>query len=538
MRSQWNGPHYFAKIVTLLLLSAALHGQTYNNIYNFDGPHGCCSTFPQVLAQGRDGNMYGTAIAGTGAASRGNVFMVTPSGAQTVLFNFDGPHGSNPQGGLSLGFDGNFYGTTVNGGANNAGVIFKISAAGGTPTVLYSFRNGNDGGFPRTPPVQAPDGNLYGGTGSGTKFAIYRLTPSGAFTVIATLPALSQSILVLGADGKLYGTTQYGGTFARGTAFQVTTAGKLKILHNFTDATGGFPIGGLVQGSDKKLYGTTYLGGTSPNGGVVYQLTTGGAYKVIKNFSNTAPASGYALTSSLVQGSDGFLYGVCQKGGAGTRGTLFKVNTTGTTFAVLHDFAKATGWDPESAPLLHTNSKIYGLTTAGGPADSGVVYSFDNHLKAFVSVFVIWSGKVGASVNILGQGFSNATGVKFGAGAGTFVAANDTFMTAKVVAGATTGPATVLEPGGNLVSPQTYKVLPTVSGFNPKAGKVGAQVVVTGMSLKQATAVSFGGVKATAFTVNSDTQVTATVPAAAKTGKVAVTTAGGVASGPGTFTVQ
>jgi len=267
MRSQWNGPHYFAKIVTLFVLSAALHGQTYNNIYNFDGPHGCCSTFPQVLAQGRDGNMYGTAIAGTGAASRGNVFMVTPSGAQTVLFNFDGPHGSNPQGGLSLGFDGNFYGTTVNGGANNAGVIFKISAAGGTPTVLYSFRNGNDGGFPRTPPVQAPDGNLYGGTGSGTKFAIYRLTPSGAFTVIATLPALSQSILVLGADGKLYGTTQYGGTFARGTAFQVTTAGKLKILHNFTDATGGFPIGGLVQGSDKKLYGTTYLGGTSPNGG-------------------------------------------------------------------------------------------------------------------------------------------------------------------------------------------------------------------------------------------------------------------------------
>jgi len=128
--------------------------------------------------------------------------------------------------------------------------------------------------------------------------------------------------------------------------------------------------------------------------------------------------------------------------------------------------------------------------------------------------------------------------VKFGAGAGTFVAANDTFMTAKVVAGATTGPVTVLEPGGNLVSPQTYKVLPTVSGFNPKAGKVGAQVVVTGMSLKQATAVSFGGVKATAFTVNSDTQVTATVPAAAKTGKVAVTTAGGVASGPGTFTVQ
>jgi uncharacterized repeat protein (TIGR03803 family) len=293
-----------------------------------------------------------------------------------------------------------------------------------------------------------------------------------------------------------------------------------------------------VQASDKKLYGTTYLGGTSPNGGVVYQMTTGGAYKVIKNFSNTAPADGYALTAALVQGSDGFVYGICQKGGAGLRGTLFKINTTGTTFAMLHDFAKATGWDPESTPLLHTNGKIYGITTAGGPADSGVVYSFDNKLKPFASVYVIWSGKVGASVNLLGQGFSNATGVKFGAGAGTFVAASDTFMTAKVVAGATTGPVTVLEPGGNLISPQTYRVLPAVSALNPKTGPVGTKIVITGMSLKQTTAVKIGVAKVTVFTVVSDTSVSATIPAGATIGKVSVTTAGGVATGPGTFTVQ
>ena len=149
---------------------------------------------------------------------------------------------------------------------------------------------------------------------------------------------------------------------------------------------------------------------------------------------------------------------------------------------------------------------------------------------------MIWSGKVGTSVGILGQGFSSATGVKFGSGAGTFSVVSDNYMIA-TAAGATTGSVTVVEPAGNLITPQVFKVIPSISKFVPTSGPVGTSVVITGLSLTQTTAVSFGGVKAP-FTVNSDTQVTATVPTGAKTGKVAVKTKGGSATGPGTFTVQ
>jgi len=128
--------------------------------------------------------------------------------------------------------------------------------------------------------------------------------------------------------------------------------------------------------------------------------------------------------------------------------------------------------------------------------------------------------------------------VKFGTGSGTFVASTDAFMTATVAAGATTGKITILEPGGNLATPQVFKIIPSISKFAPTSGPVGTSVVITGMSLTQTTTVTFGGVKATTFTVNSDTQVTATVPTGAITGKVAVKTKGGSATAPGTFTVQ
>jgi hypothetical protein len=206
---------------------------------------------------------------------------------------------------------------------------------------------------------------------------------------------------------------------------------------------------------------------------------------------------------------------------------------------VLHDFGTATGDTPLATPLLHTNGKIYGLASHGGSHTVyGVIYSYDAGLKPFVSQFVFYSGKVGAKVGILGQGFSNATGFKFGTGLGTFVAANDSFMTATVAAGATTATDTALEPGGNLITRQKYKIIPTISGINPTSGTVGTSVVITGMSLSQATVVTIGGVKAASFTKNSDTQVTATVPTGAITGKIKVTTLGGNATSAATFTVN
>ena len=522
-------------IVFLFVVSPLLRAQTYTDMHDFNETDGCCALYPSMLAQGEDGSIYGATT--SGGVGFGNIFKITTSGTFMSLFNFDSTHGLGPQGGLSLGLDGNFYGATYQGGTGHAGTIFKVTPSG-AETVLYNFTNTNDGAFPHTPPVQAPDGNLYGTTGNGTAFVLYKLTSSGTFSVVVNLPDQTYSPLLLGTDGNLYGTTLHGGTFNAGTAFQFAPAKKkLKIIHSFQGTTGSSPYAPLMWGVDGKLYGTTSAGGTS-SGGVVFQMSTGGKYVVLNNFSTVSPANGATPFAGLVQGSDGFLYGVASVGGANGQGTLFKLSTKGTGFTVLHSFATTTGDTPFSTPLLHTNGKIYGMTFHGGShAAYGTIYNFDAGLKPFVSQFVRYSGKVGDTVGILGQGFSNATGVKFGTGPGTFVASTDAFMTATVTSGATTGVITVEEPGGNLTTPLKYKVIPTISNFTPKSGPVGTVVTITGTSLKQASAVTIGKAKAV-FTVNSDTQITATVGAGAVTGKVTVKTPGGTATASGNFTVN
>ena len=525
---------YFG-IVVLIAFSAFVHAQTYSDLYNFDCEMNACNPDqPTLFSQGQDGNLYGTLP--TQVFGNGTVDMFTPSGAFTTLYNF-GPTNYLPQSGLTLGFDGNFYGTATVGGPGHNGVVFKLS--GGAVTELYQFTNGADGAYPWAPPIQAPDGNIYGVTFNGTTpGTAYKITPSGVFSVIADLPSKTQAPLILGVDGNLYGTTQYGGAFNRGTVFQLTRAGKLKIIYSFDEETnGGVPIGPLMQAVDGKFYGTN-TGGGAFGQGVVFSVTTGGAYKVLHNFQTTT--DGTNSTAGLVQGSNKYLYGVTAAGGLNGYGTLFKINTTGTAFTVLHNFDKASGAVPFATPILHTSGKIFGVTQTGGPINSadGVVYSFDDGLRPFASLVVIWSGKVGTSVGILGQGFLTATGVKFGTGAGSFAVLSDTYMVATADAGATTGNVTVLEPDGNLVTPQVFKVIPSVSEISPTSGPVGTQVVITGMSLTQTTNVTFGGVKAASIIVNSDTQVTATVATGAKTGKVTVVTKGGSASAPGTFTVN
>ncbi|HTQ54952.1 MAG TPA: choice-of-anchor tandem repeat GloVer-containing protein [Bryobacteraceae bacterium] len=527
-------------IAGVFALAAAVappaRSQTYSILYDFDEtPHGCCAGYPGVLAQGRDGNIYGTTLAG-GVYGYGSVFVIGPGGGLSTLYSFDITDGLGPQSGLAMGRDGNFYGTTYQGGAHSAGTIFRITP-GGSLTILYSFANNGDGAYPRTPPVPAPDGNLYGVSANHAASTLYRITPAGAFTVLATLPAESDAPLTLAADGKLYGTTVLGGTYNQGTVFSITTAGVFKTIYSFNGPTGGSPQGALLQASDGNFYSTASLGGTS-SGGVVYRMTPAGAYKVLHNFVALPSTSGSIPTAGLVQGSDGYLYGVTSIGGLNGFGTIFRLKTNGSSYSVVYNFDKTDGATPYSTPMLHTNGIIYGLTQGGGTSDDGVLYAVNEKLTPFVSVFDAPSGRVGTSVEILGQGFSGATGVLFGAGPGTFTATSDTYMTANIVAGATTGSVTVKEAGGNLVSPQTFKIIPTISSFSPASGSVGSSVKIKGMSLLQATAVKFGGAAATVFTVDSNTQVTATVPSGAVTGKISISTPGGTANSSTSFTVN
>jgi uncharacterized repeat protein (TIGR03803 family) len=502
-----------------------------------------------VMAQGRNGDLYIT------NQDTSMLFSLTPAGVLTP--------GYSPGGllfGVTLGRDGNFYGGNFNGGTNGFGTLYKTTPTG-TGTVFYNFLFGSGPANPYAPPIEAANGTFYGTTiyneernGYFPDSVAYSVTSKGVFKILHTFTGTDgQNIyagLVQGTDGNFYGCSSAGGTSSDGVIFKMTAAGKVTVLHNFDGTDGSNCSFSLVQASDGDFYGTANVGG-SAGAGVVFKITSGGAYTVIHNFNGTTDGS--YPNSSLIQATDGNLYGVTGSQGQVDNGSIYKV-TTGGTLTTLYSFTGGTdGGIPQSALIQHTNGLLYGNTFTGGDlncytaiyyggqevivAGCGVVFSVDIAAEPFVNLMTT-SGKEASAVEILGQGFTKSSVVEFGGVAATKVAlTGTTYMSATVPAGALTGTVTVTTGATKLTSPQTFKVLPTITSI-PASGTVGTAVVITGTGLTQTTKVTFGGVAATGITVNSDTQVTATVPTGAKTGKIAVTTKGGSASSKTTFTVD
>jgi uncharacterized repeat protein (TIGR03803 family) len=208
-------------------------------------------------------------------------------------------------------------------------------------------------------------------------------------------------------------------------------------------------------------------------------------------------------------------------------------------FATLYIFPSdaSTGCEPLATLLQRTDGLLYGTTAGGGSFNEGVFFSFDIGAGPFVT-FLPAARQVGHTVEILGQGFTGTTAVAFnGTPAATFSVLTDTFLTAIVPDGAKTGLITVTAPGGTLTSNKQFQVKPQITSFSPAGGPVGTSVVITGVSLTQTSKITFNSVVATNFTVNSDTQVTVTVPAGAATAKIGVTTAGAPVYGQAAFTV-
>jgi uncharacterized repeat protein (TIGR03803 family) len=515
----------------LVLLSALcakpLSAQTYRDLFDFTGsPGGCCPPYPSVMAQGRDGNIYGTTSTG-GTANKGTVFKITQAGVVTVLYSFDGTHGSTPVGGLVLNGDGNLYGTTENGGANGYGVVFKITPAG-VLTVVHDFTGTADGKHPVSPVVNGPAGELYGTSYPGVAYAV---SPFGSFGILGDLPAATYGPLLL-VNTTFYGVTELGGANSVGTIFQINE--KTTVIHNFDGAHGSNPIGGLVQGQDGNLYGTTTAGGTS-NAGVIYRITVAGIYTVLFNFDSGAPLNGYQAYAGLIAGADGNLYGTTTLGGKFGHGVIFAITTSGD-YSALYSFDAPRGDGAYATPLQHTNGRIYGTTTRGGTGSKGVIYSFNDGLEPFVQLSTN-SGIVSRFVGILGRGFSQASGVEFNGTPASFHVVSDTFMTTTVPSGET-GFVTVNLPSGDLLSSTVFRVIPRIIEFTPSNGKVGDVVTLDGTGLTQTESITVGGGPVTTFTVNSDTDVTFNVPTGAKTGAIVLTTLGGKVKAEGIFTVE
>jgi uncharacterized repeat protein (TIGR03803 family) len=273
---------------------------------------------------------------------------------------------------------------------------------------------------------------------------------------------------MLGPDGAFYGSTINGGpndcgSGTCGTIFKITPSGAFKTIYNF-DATHGKPSGTLVLANDGNVYGTTTSGGGASDVGTVFKLTPAGVVTVLHSFSG---ADGANPNAGLAQATDGKLYGTTYIGGTLGYGTIFSVTTDGT-FATLHNFDSVHGANPEGGLMQHTNGKLYGTAEQGGAfscnggqfAGCGTVFSFDVGLGPFVT-FVVRYGKVGSVVQIPGTGLTGTTAVSFnGVPASSFTVFGDTFMSATVPAGATTGPVTVTTPTGTLTSKVSFSVLP------------------------------------------------------------------------------
>ena len=527
--------------VSLLIGAMTAAAQTYSDLHDLDGStDGSYPQQPGILAQGRDGNLYGTNPWG-GTNGHGTVFEVTPSGTLTPLYNFSGTTNVFATSGLTLGLDGNFYGTTQFGGVNNYGSIFKITATG-VLTTLHSFSGPSpgDGTDPSGAPVQGRDGNFYGAVGTPGPNACapsaYKISSSGTFkTISSSIPGCSSAPLVLGVDDNFYGTTFNGGAYGLpngyGTVYKMSPAGVVEVIYNFDNTHGAYPYARLIQGADGTFYGTTWQGG-SHGAGVVFRLTAAGSITLLHQFDLTDGCLPYA---GLVAASDGNFYGATYNCGSANAGVLFKVTKAGI-YAVLTSFDVTHGGYPSPTPIQSTNGKIYGLTNQGGTNGLGVYYSLEVGLKPFV-LLETTSGTAGQRIQILGNGLTGTSSVKFGTGPASFTVVSDTYLSAIVPATGTTGWVTVTTPSGTLTSSAQFKVIPKITSFSPTSGTVGTQVAITGTGLKQVSKVSFGGVNAPTFTVNSATKVTATVPTGAKTGKIAVTTPGGGTSSAAIFTV-
>jgi uncharacterized repeat protein (TIGR03803 family) len=456
----------FFSAIVVFCVAAVAGAQTVATVYNFaGGKTSGANPWYVTLVQGTDGALYGTTYNG-GSKGLGTAFKVTvTTGTFTLLHSFVGgtSDGANPTGGLTLGTDGNFYGTTQMGGSSSEGVVFKMTTSG-TVTILHSFNFGTDGAFPWGPPILAADGNFYGTTsgGKGNNGLVYKITSSGTYTTIYTfIPSVGTSPIApptQGTDGFLYIPVSLGGINFCGSIAKLSTAGVLSGSVGFACGAGGsFPIGPLVQASNGNFYSTTQDGGTNGEG-TTYQVTTGLVITVLHSFGATFGDGEYP-TAGLLLATDGKYYGATAEGGTFDDGILFNT-TTGGTYTDLFSFnnsANLTQMAPLSPPVQGTTGLLYGVTEFGGTSNQGTVYSLNMGLAPFVNT-PLFSGKEGANVLILGDHLTGTSKVTFNGIPASFVVHSDTHLTATIPSGATSGWVSVTTPNGTVRSRKVFRV--------------------------------------------------------------------------------
>jgi uncharacterized repeat protein (TIGR03803 family) len=347
------------------------------------------------------GTFYGTTQYG-GKNGFGTIFEITPSGTLTTLYNFDSSDGANPEGTL-VQINGKFYGTTSEGGAYNTGTVFefilpKKDGEDGTLILMHSFLGAN-GDNPAAGLVQGTDGNLYGTTvlgGANYDGTLFKISPSKPYKLTTLYSFCSQkncpdgsfpyAPVIQASNGDFYGTTSAGGTGYVGTVFEYTpgkngSVGTLSTLHSFNSNTEGhWPYAGLVE-YNGNFYGATESGGlvgTQDIGqGTIFEITPTGNLTTLYVFSNES--DGANPYGTLVEYNGNF-YGTTEGGGTYGYGTVFFVDPAGVLVTEV-------GFDNQMgegdtilgaypmAGLVEYNGSFYGTTIGGGANLYGTVFA-------------------------------------------------------------------------------------------------------------------------------------------------------------------
>jgi uncharacterized repeat protein (TIGR03803 family) len=337
------------------------------------------------LIEASNDTLYGLTADG-GTANYGTLFSCSTSGNVSILHSFKGNHtdGESPYGTLIQGSNGKLYGMTYSGGQTYWGTIFRCSLSG-NETVLHSFGVATKGISPNGAVVQGTDGNMYGVTYWGGTYdagTIFKTTPAGVTTFLhsfkydSTDGGYPEAALIQANDGNLYGMTPYGGKKGYGTIFRCTTTGTETVLYNFTDGDtdGAYPYGSLVQGKNGLLYGMTAQGGTF-NDGTIFKSTLSGTEKVLHSFASGS-TDGYYPLGSVTFVNDTTMYGLTEDGGTWNDGTIFKCDTAGNNFGLIHTFSGGSdGQNPLGSLVKSPNGKMYGTTEHGGNYTYGTIFS-------------------------------------------------------------------------------------------------------------------------------------------------------------------
>jgi uncharacterized repeat protein (TIGR03803 family) len=270
---------------------------------------------------------------------------------------------------LTVGADGQLYGTTQLGGAANLGTVFKVTT-NGVLTTLASFTNSANA-LPVSGLLLASDGNFYG----CSQGAVFKVSPGGLLTPLASLLPLDglnpQAGLTPGPDGNFYGTTRAGGSNNLGTIFRLTLGGTLTRMFAFNGTNGSFPQSTLTLGKDGNFYGTTTSGGNAGFAGTVFRFSTNGTLTTLASFDGTN--NGSSPDCPLLIDTNGNLYGTAPQSGPGLRGTVFRVTTNGV-LTVLTNFSGPNGSTPRDGLVLGDDGNFYGTTASGGANNLGTVF--------------------------------------------------------------------------------------------------------------------------------------------------------------------